>query len=93
VEYLRELIPEGFKAGIRLNMPLLPRQSKSVLGSMLEREPVVMPKYQWDVSDPLACTGIIFGTGDEFRTGQAAGPGTIEEQSAAGGVRYSSRQI
>lgn len=82
-----ELIPEATKAGIRLNMPLLPRQSKSIVGSMLEREPVVMPKYQWDVSDPLACTGVIFGTGDEFRTGQAAGPGTIEEQSAAGGVQ------
>jgi FAD/FMN-containing dehydrogenase len=82
-----ELIPAAAKAGIRLNLPLLPRQSKSVVGSMLEREPVVMPKYQWDVSDPLACTGVIFGTGDEFRTGQAAGPGTIEEQSAVGGVQ------
>ena len=79
-----ELIPAAAKAGIRLNMPLLPRQSKSVVGSMLEREPVVMPKYQWDVSDPLACTGVIFGTGDEFRTGQAAGPGTVEEQSSRG---------
>lgn len=82
-----ELIPEAAKAGIRLNMPLLPRQSKSIVGSMLEREPVVMPKYQWDVSDPLACLEVIFGTGDEFRTGQAAGPGNIEEQSAAGGVQ------
>lgn len=82
-----ELIPAAEKEGIRLNMPLLPRQSKSVLGSMLEREPVVMPKYQWDVSDPLACTEIIFGTGDDFRTGQAAGPGTIEEQSAVGAVQ------
>ena len=47
---------------------------------MLEREPVTMPKYQWDISDPLACTQVFFGTGDEFRTGQAAGPGTIKEQ-------------
>ena len=30
---------------------------------------------------------VIFGTGDEFRTGQAAGPGTIEEQWAVGGVQ------
>ena len=82
-----ELISEVTKCGIRLNMPLLPRQSKSVVGSMLEREPLLMPKYQWDISDPLACTGIIFGTGDEFRTGQAAGPGSIDEQSAAGGVQ------
>jgi FAD/FMN-containing dehydrogenase len=83
----RELLPAAEKEGLRLNMPLLPRQSKSVLGSMLEREPVIMPKYQWDMSDPLACAGIFFGAGDEFRTGQAAGPGTIEEQWEIGGVQ------
>jgi len=82
-----ELIPLAEKEGLRLNMPLLPRESKSVAGSMLEREPVIMPKYQWDISDPLACAGIFFGTGDEFRTGQAAGPGTIEEQWSVGGVQ------
>jgi len=82
-----ELISAAKKEGLRLNMPLLPRQSKSVVGSMLEREPVTMPKYQWDISDPLACTGLFFGAGDEFRTGQAAGPGTIEEQWAVGGVQ------
>jgi FAD/FMN-containing dehydrogenase len=82
-----ELIAAARKEGIRLNMPLLPKKSKSVVGSMLEREPVIMPKYQWDISDPLACVEVIFGTGDDFRTGQAAGPGTIEEQWAAGGVQ------
>ena len=55
-----ELIPAARKEGLRLNMPLLPRKSKSVIGSILEREPVIMPKYQWDVSDPLACTRVIF---------------------------------
>jgi FAD/FMN-containing dehydrogenase len=80
-----ELIPAAKKEGIRLNMPLLPRASKSVIGSMLDREPVLMPKYQWDISDPLACIEVIFGSGDDFRTGQAAGPGTIEEQWAVGG--------
>ena len=82
-----ELIPEVEKEGLRLNMPLLPRKSKSVVGSMLEREPVIMPKYHWDISDPLACVEVVFGTGDMFRTGQAAGPGTIEEQWAAGGAQ------
>ncbi len=82
-----ELIPAVKKEGLRLNMPLLPRRSKSVVGSMLEREPATMPKYQWDMSDPLACAGLFFGTGDEFRTGQAAGPGNIEEQWAVGGVQ------
>jgi hypothetical protein len=82
-----ELIPKAKKEGLRLNMPLLPRKSKSVVGSMLEREPVILPKYQWDVSDPLACTQVFFGTGDEFRTGQAAGPGTVKEQWKVGGVQ------
>jgi FAD/FMN-containing dehydrogenase len=82
-----ELIPAAKKEGIRLNLPLLPRSTKSVVGSLLDREPVVMPKYQWDISDPIACLEVIFGTGEDFRTGQAAGPGTVEEQWAVGGVQ------
>ncbi len=82
-----ELIPAAKKEGIRLNLPLLPRASKSIVGSMLEREPVVMPAYQWDISDPVACLEVIFGNGEDFRTGQAAGPGTVEEQWAVGGVQ------
>jgi hypothetical protein len=82
-----ELIPAVEKEGLRLNLPLMPRKSKSVVGSILEREPVIMPAYQWDISDPLACVEVVFGTGDDFRTGQAAGPGTIEEQWAAGAVQ------
>jgi FAD/FMN-containing dehydrogenase len=82
-----ELIPAAAKEGIRLNLPLLPRKSKTIVGSLLEREPVTMPKYQWDISDPLACVEVIFGSGDEFRTGQAAGPGTVEEQWVVGGVQ------
>jgi FAD/FMN-containing dehydrogenase len=82
-----ELIPAAEKAGIRLNMPLLPKKSKTVVASLLEREPVLMPKYQWDISDPLADLEIVFGNGEEFRTGQAAGPGSIEEQWAIGGVQ------
>jgi FAD/FMN-containing dehydrogenase len=82
-----ELIAAAQKEGIRLNLPLLPRKSKTVIGSLLEREPVIMPKYQWDISDPLACVEVIFGSGDEFRTGQAAGPGTVEQQWKVGGVQ------
>ena len=80
-----DLIPAVTKEGLRLNMPFLPRKSKSVIASILEREPVTMPGYQWDVSDPLACAGLYFGSGDEFRTGQAAGPGTVEAQWKVGG--------
>jgi len=80
-----ELIPVVAKAGLRLNMPLQPRATKSVVGSMLSREPVTMPHYHWDISDPIGSTEVVFGTGDMFRTGAAAGPGNIEEQRAAGG--------
>ena len=78
-----ELIPKLEKEGLRLNLPLLPRSTKSVIGSMLEREPVIMPLYQWDALDPLTCIEVIFGTGDMFRTGSAAGPGSLEKQWAA----------
>jgi FAD/FMN-containing dehydrogenase len=84
-----ELKPAVEKEGIRLNMPLLPRKSKTVVGSILEREPVIMPKYQWDMADPLACVEVVFGNGEMFRTGQAAGPGTVKEQWAVGGVQKS----
>jgi FAD/FMN-containing dehydrogenase len=82
-----QLIPAVAKEGMRLNIPLLPRRSKSVIGSMLEREPVVMPKYHWDIADPLADVEIILGSGVMFRTGAAAGPGTLEEQWAVGGAQ------
>jgi len=75
-----EIIPQLEKEGLRLNMPLLHRHSKSVIGSMLDREPVIMPMYQWDSQDPLTCTEVVFGTGDIFRTGSAAGPGSLEDQ-------------
>ncbi len=82
-----ELIPAVAKEGLRLNMPLQPRATKSVVGSMLSREPVIMPHYHWDISDPIGSTEVVFGTGDMFRTGAAAGPGDIAEQRAGGGVQ------
>lgn len=82
-----ELIPACAEVKLRLNMPLVPRATKSVTASMLEREPVVMPKYQWDIADPMNDVEIVFGTGDMFRTGAAAGPGSLEDQWEAGGAQ------
>ncbi len=82
-----QLIPAVAKEGMRLNIPLLPRRSKSVVGSMLEREPVVMPKYHWDIADPLCDVEVVLGSGALFRTGAAAGPGTLEEQWGVGGAQ------
>ena len=75
-----ELQAELAKVGLSAYTPLSPRRSKSVIGSMLEREPITMPAHHWDATDPMLCAEIIFGTGDVLRGGEAAGPDTIEEQ-------------
>jgi FAD/FMN-containing dehydrogenase len=79
-----ELQSAVMREGLRLMLPLAPRPGKSALAAYLEREPTMYPKFQWDNSDPLLCTEVVFGTGELFRTGAAAGPGTLEEQWAAG---------
>ena len=79
-----QLIPTLEKKGLRLLTPLYPTGSKSVVTSALEREPITIPRYHWDSSDPLLCTEVVFGTGDLFRTGTAAGPGTISQQKKMG---------
>jgi len=75
-----ELQNELKKVGLCSYLPLCPRRSKSVIGSMLEREPITMPAHHWDATDPMLCAEIVFGTGDILRGGEAAGPDTIEEQ-------------
>jgi FAD/FMN-containing dehydrogenase len=77
-----ELIPELRKQGLKLSAPLLPRASKSVVISRLEREPVLIPKYQYDYVDPLLTLEVVYGTGDDFRTGSASGPGPLEKLKA-----------
>lgn len=71
--------------GLRLCHPLLPPAGKSVVASVMDREPHLVPKYHWDFTDPLLCAELWFGTGDRFRTGSAAGPGkTLQDQWKAG---------
>jgi len=82
-----QLQPELKKEGLKLPAPLLPRSTKSVIGSFLEREPVLTPRYQWDVSDPLRCVEVVFGNGELLRSGEASGPGTIEQQRSIGGAQ------
>jgi FAD/FMN-containing dehydrogenase len=77
-----ELMPELKKHGLKLDAPLLPRASKSVVTSRLEREPVIIPKYQYDYIDPLLTLEVVYGTGEDFRTGSASGPGTPETLKA-----------
>jgi FAD/FMN-containing dehydrogenase len=84
-----ELQPELEKAGFSAYMPLCPRDTKSVVGSILEREPITMPAHHWDCQDPLLCEEIIFGTGDILRSGEAAGPDPIKEQWKLGKAQIS----
>lgn len=83
----KEIQPELAKHGLRIITPLMPRSTKSVIGSVLEREPCLGPRYHWDVSDPMCCMEVVFGTGDFFRTGEAAGPGGLEAQWKIGGAQ------
>jgi FAD/FMN-containing dehydrogenase len=76
----KELQPELAKAGLSAYLPLSPRGSKSVVGSMLEREPITLPSHHWDSLDPMLCGEIVYGTGEKLRIGEAAGPDSIEEQ-------------
>jgi len=84
-----ELIGALKPHGMTVSMPLAPRSGKSVLAAVMDREPSTWPNRQWDISDPVASTEFLFGTGDRFRTGAAGGPGTLEQQRAAGGAQKS----
>jgi FAD/FMN-containing dehydrogenase len=86
-ELLKALEPYG----MTVPMPLAPRNGKSVVASVMDREPSTWPNRQWDMSDPVASTELVFGDGEFFRTGAAGGPGTLEQQRAAGGAQKSSQ--
>ena len=73
--------------GLRAYRPLMPRPNKSVMASMLEREPQLNAHAHWDVLDPFGAGEIVFGNGELFRTGSAAIAGTMSEQLEAG-VRF-----
>ena len=76
-----QLQPALAEEGLRLSTPLLPRQSKSVIASLLEREPTLVPKYNHTLPEPLRCLEIVWGNGEILRTGDAGGyyP-TLEQQ-------------
>jgi FAD/FMN-containing dehydrogenase len=78
-----QLQDEADKNNLKVLSPLLPKANKSVLASYLERDPILIPKYHWDITDPLLCTEIIFGNGRFYRTGSAGGPGSIKQKIEA----------
>ncbi len=82
-----QLIPALAEHGMTLPIPLSPRNGKSVLASVMDREPFTWPNKQWDSSDPAGSTEFFFGNGERFRSGAAGGPGTIEQQRQSGGAQ------
>ncbi len=83
-----ELERELEKEGLRSMFPLSPRSNKSIVGAFMEREPLTIPKYAWDLGDPVASSELILGDGYCMRTGGGAGPGkTLEDQRKVGGAQ------
>jgi hypothetical protein len=66
-----QLQPELAKDGLRICSPFLPRSNKSVVASLLERQPTLIPRFEWSVIDPLRCIEVIFGDGNKLKTGDA----------------------
>ncbi len=80
-----QLVPHLDAAGLVVDHPLLAPTGKSIVAHLMDRAPTLRPRSHWDFTDPLLCAELWFGTGDRFRTGSAAGPGsTLEEQWQAG---------
>ena len=76
-----ELKPALEKQGLRMSQPLLPRANKSVIASLLERQPTTIPRLNFSMPEPLRDCGVVWGTGESAFTGEAgAGPLSLEEQ-------------
>ncbi len=88
VTYTR-LQPELAKEGLRVCAPLLPRSNKSVVASLLERQPTLVPRFEWSVIDPLRCVEVVFGDGNKITTGDAASHGSIEQEWSQGFAQQS----
>jgi FAD/FMN-containing dehydrogenase len=74
--------------GMRVTPPLLPRADKSVVASLLERQPTLIPRYNFHLPEPLRSCGVVWGGGETMFTGEAGtGPESLEAQWQAGGVQ------
>ncbi len=62
--------PALLDKGYRMVIPLLPHSQRSVVMDWLEREPPVVQVHEY--TEPMLSMQLIWGTGDEFVTGDAA---------------------
>ena len=76
-----ELEPALRKEGLRISRPLLPRPNKSVVASLLERQPTTIPRFNYSLPEPLRNCGVVWGSGEVAFTGEAGnGPMNLEAQ-------------
>jgi FAD/FMN-containing dehydrogenase len=74
--------------GMRVTPPLYPRADKSVAASLLERQPTLIPRYNFHLPEPLRSCGVVWGNGDVMFTGEAGmGPLSLEAQWQGGLVQ------
>jgi FAD/FMN-containing dehydrogenase len=64
-----QLVPALAAQGMRIAMPLVPKPGKSVIASLLEREPLVAPRFAWSAMEPLRTLEVIWGNGEKLYTG------------------------
>jgi FAD/FMN-containing dehydrogenase len=83
----RELQPALAGEGMMLSTSLLPRANKSVITSLLEREPRLNCRFQWSSLDPLRCLEIVWGDGNRLWTGDAGMDALDLEKQWAQGKR------
>jgi FAD/FMN-containing dehydrogenase len=73
---------------MRVTPPLYPRANKSVVASLLERQPTLIPRYNFHLPEPLRSCGVVWGNGDVMFTGEAgSGPLSLEAQWQGGLVQ------
>jgi FAD/FMN-containing dehydrogenase len=83
-----ELQPALAEHGMRVTPPLAPRANKSVAASLLERQPTLIPRYNFHLPEPLRDCGVVWGNGDIMYTGEAGGgPLSLEKQWRSGVVQ------
>ena len=74
--------------GMRVTPPLCPRANKSVVASLLERQPTLIPRYNYALPEPLRDCGVVWGSGEVLFTGEAgSGAPLLEAQWDAGFVQ------
>jgi glycolate oxidase len=74
------LVDELKRHQLKLSNPLLPRKDDSALAGFLDREPMLIPRFEY--GEPLLTMELVLPTGTIFRTGSASGPPVFKKTRA-----------